>query len=660
MWELFDHFQHSPELTALHDTLRQATAEAAELARVGLAAQAAGVLEHRLPDAENQCGPCSTETLALRAEIAVHLAGANRHRDAADGVGRLVADAESVYGPIHYATLELRRRQAHYLSGGGDKSGASTAVEQLLPLLRQRFSTVNQAATWRPHWADFSQVPPVPDLPDREGPHALVPEADVEAEWADPLGLTAVELGASGTYDGLPDDHFLAQGYVPISVAEGLSADAPSQLYARIDLIGQLNNAGAIDGAIDALADLIPELDWQRYTSDAFADINAVKKNVMSKLDTATLPDPYDTYPAALAERMVHEIPRLTGTHGGGNPALVAERIDLIAALGRHQRSATAQGVFEGLVPDLAQVYGRSHPITLTARHEHARGLYLCCGADGVAISRAAAALEDVLPDLVVAHGYPAAPVLEVLAQHADLTARDSRWNEAIDAYTALVPDLVQTHGPGDYRTGQAREALAECLHSAGRTGEGINVLLKLLPELQQDIWWYSRTADRLVHFMSQIYGPDHRLVLTTRIDVVRTLRSIGGDRGTKLARRAAHQLRTDLVCALGAEHPLTLEARLLRIQCMDKPKRRASGCVAELKELLPTLCEVNGADHPSVFEAHQTLAEALARAGRIDDAAAEYRQLLADQQRAFGADSAEVIKTLSKLERLRSHRAPG
>jgi Tetratricopeptide repeat len=71
---------------------------------------------------------------------------------------------------------------------------------------------------------------------------------------------------------------------------------------------------------------------------------------------------------------------------------------------------------------------------------------------------------------------------------------------------------------------------------------------------------------------------------------------------------------------------------------------------VAQFQQLLTDQTRVLGADHPATLTTRSNLAHWLGEAGRIEEAVTQFEQLLTDRTRVLGADHPATFTTRNNL----------
>ena len=100
---------------------------------------------------------------------------------------------------------------------------------------------------------------------------------------------------------------------------------------------------------------------------------------------------------------------------------------------------------------------------------------------------------------------------------------------------------------------------------------------------------------------------------------------------------------------SLGPDHPDTLGTRNDMAFWLDRSGRMGEA-VAQFKALLADQSRVLGSDHPDTLRTRGNLAASLGGSGRVVEAVAQFEVLLADQLRVLGADHPDTLTTRSNL----------
>ncbi|MFE1102557.1 GTP-binding protein [Nocardiopsis alba] len=367
--------------------------------------------------------------------------------------------------------------------------------------------------------------------------------------------------------------------------------------------------------------------------------------------------------------------------HQPGNQAPSQQDVvDALALLERFyliQRSCADEGPVGGMVVTAHRVVQRAtrdHPLTRPDRV--------------MAVAAADALMEVWLLSLnttpngkrlrsnyqeLIAHGKQwlwESKVHEVHFLHGNSLCDIEAFDQAIDHWSEIHAMASQVFGPDHRDALLARYNLALSLGEAGLAKRAVNMLDRLIPELNrtsgpEDLTtlgaryylanWRGRagdtagaatTAESLLHDILVNFNKDHRNVLLARLSLI-YWRGQEFDKSkavVDLKELVLHQERV-----LGVEDLYTLGARHTLATWIGE-LGDAVGAATYLECLREDMENALGAEHPSTLSARYSLACWHGESGNSLSAIGELKILLADQERIFGSNHPKSLMTRNEL----------
>ncbi|HEX6177090.1 MAG TPA: tetratricopeptide repeat protein, partial [Thermoanaerobaculia bacterium] len=253
-------------------------------------------------------------------------------------------------------------------------------------------------------------------------------------------------------------------------------------------------------------------------------------------------------------------------------------------------------------IRDHERLYGAEHPLTLTARHNHAEALDR--NADYVAAEKEARAIYRLRERIL---GRDHVDTITSLAFAARMHMRQGRTKEAEPIFRDVLARSRRVLGPDHKVTLMVANELAECVKPLRGNAEALT--------LGRDV--LERRARTL--------GPDHP-------DTVNTMNNLAGAlfvRGETAEAVDMYRRVVDTYTrVLGADHPRTLTARNNLAVTLYGSKRHEETEV-EMRYIAEAQARVRGPEHPNTLTAQNNLARIVLERGRANEALAMYNKLL-------------------------------
>ncbi|MGY0651445.1 protein kinase domain-containing protein [Luteimonas sp. A537] len=154
------------------------------------------------------------------------------------------------------------------------------------------------------------------------------------------------------------------------------------------------------------------------------------------------------------------------------------------------------------------------------------------------------------------------------------------------------------------------------------------------------------RLGEEVIAALERAHGPGHRATLRAKVNRSTALARIGDHEGALALQAEVLDARTRLY---GAGHPDTVFIAINRAGTLLQSGRPEES-LATVAPLAPLAREVLGARHPQAQAALQILGEAQAETGSHAAAATTFARLLADRRESLGGDHHVTIGTAAQL----------
>ena len=233
---------------------------------------------------------------------------------------------------------------------------------------------------------------------------------------------------------------------------------------------------------------------------------------------------------------------------------------------------------------------------------------------------------KKTLAALLVGSSLPETTMLNIRATVAGYVLQHGEAKDALNRYSALLPEFERVFGIHHPKTMMVRYGRACSMAGVGNPEECVVELSGLLED------------------QSAVLGGAHPDSWVTRSKLVELLNRLGRtEESLALCNDGGGVSESDsLVQDL-------LSAGLLRVAALMGDKR-ASAAVDVYRELLSGVEQEFGFDHENVFAARSNLAAALRRDNRLGEAVAEYRLLVQGYERVLGSDHPDTLVMRSYL----------
>ncbi|MFK4064564.1 FxSxx-COOH system tetratricopeptide repeat protein [Streptomyces sp. NPDC029674] len=471
-----------------------------------------------------------------------------------------------------------------------------------------------------------------------------------------------------------------------------LGPDHPDTLNARAQYIGCCASAGRLEEAADTAREVL---------ADAEAVYGPTHRRALAiRIDLAMVLLEQGRAEEA-AELSARALEDTTVTLGAGHPRTLRVRENLartLSALGRWDEACVLQ---EQNVAEFARLYGERHIETVRARGTLAVSCGMC-GRYEEALALRRRALDDMtrlhgtdhadtltarrvlawthgtlhryreqlelseqsLAECVRVYG-PVHPVtLAVRSEYAVALGRMARWRRVRRVESQLYADYRRLLGPGHLYTVNALSRTAYPLRRRQRRIKALGIRKRVLAETERRtgplseetvdarrrlgaayvsvglVWKNVAVQRRLLHDLTEAFGPDHRWTLTQRNWwATSALRYCGRWREALTVLR---ELAADCERLHGPDHPWTLDARL-EAGRLARRTGRGRTAVREFAALAADHERLHGPDHAWTWLARVGHAYALLWALHPYRSAARYDTLLRDAARTFGPRSRQV-----------------
>ena len=210
----------------------------------------------------------------------------------------------------------------------------------------------------------------------------------------------------------------------------------------------------------------------------------------------------------------------------------------------------------------------------------------------------------------------------------AACTGESGDATEALELFTALLPDLVRVFGPEDPATLAARGNIATWTGHTGDAAGALELFIALL-------------RDR-----SRLLAPDHPDIMITRGNVARWAGQ-SGDLAEALKLSTA--LLQDMERVLGPDHPDTLTTRN-NIAFMTGELGDSERALDLFTALLPDRIRVLDPDHPDTLTTRNNIALWTGELGDSERALDLFTALLPDRIRVLGPDHPDTLSTRNNI----------
>jgi hypothetical protein len=284
---------------------------------------------------------------------------------------------------------------------------------------------------------------------------------------------------------------------------------------------------------------------------------------------------------------------------------------------------ADAAAAYEEVLPDLARILGRDHRETLVARSNHARSL-----GEAGRLLEAVAAYDELIPELVSALG-PAHPDT-LIARSVAIAMRGDLGDPvvAVAAFEQLLTERVQCAAEDESGILVTRRILAEWRAIAGDEAGAKADLHELIPKLRS------------------FFGPDHPDTLAARKTMVLSQMMLGQAAGLA---DAIDELSADHIRVFGRENRAWVELRLHLVRLLESEGEEAGAAAVRVK-LLPVLVSILGGEHRETLSARVNIALYRASVGLADSAVASLRKVIPVLTKALGPDDIDTLTTRAAL----------
>lgn len=281
-----------------------------------------------------------------------------------------------------------------------------------------------------------------------------------------------------------------------------------------------------------------------------------------------------------------------------GNPAATSARCDLIRD--RYGDAASLQFA-KGIADDLAEQFGRGHPVVLEARHRYGWEL-------GMAGDPAAAldCMKQLMTPTMQLHGEHDKKTLDLKQGLANWTGHAGDPATAASMYAELITTYARTLGVDDRDVFDCRDSHAHWTAEAGDH----TLALRLQQQLVNDI-------ERAQVPRDDVIGARYRLAYMTT-------QAGNYDQAQQLWR----QVITDAHNAHGRFHTTTLEARRQLAECIGETGD-AVAALRLLHEVVPDIEYLGGPRSRSMMRCRRSLAHSTGHAGDSHSAIREFQALI-------------------------------
>ena len=281
---------------------------------------------------------------------------------------------------------------------------------------------------------------------------------------------------------------------------------------------------------------------------------------------------------------------------------------------------------YEALIPNLKQVLGDTHHLTLSAHQALADYLSL-----DSRDAEATALLEAFIVDLP--DDYQGRRVT------AEVLGSLERFDDQVATLEALIADQSEALGTDHPDVRNCHHRLSDALCAAGRPEDAITTLEVLI-------------ADQ-----SDALGSDHVDLFDSRYQLSEAL--CAADRFDE-AIATLESLITDEQRVRGADDPDVLAARSV-LSFMLRDAGQLDNAIATREALIADEERVFGSESSELLATRSALGRLLGEAGRTDEAVGILKEVLTDQRRVFGPEdpltesTAEALADLQRSVRMQA-----
>ena len=395
------------------------------------------------------------------------------------------------------------------------------------------------------------------------------------------------------------------------------SHEHPDLLIIRLNLASWLREAGRVQGATNALGQILTE------QQDILGPDHPLTMTIRHNLAYCLKASGHIQQATEIFRQILTDRQRVQGPD---HPATLTTRVHLARCMAETGFVQEAVDIFQQVLTDQQRILGADHLDTLHTVVQLARWRWPLSGT-----KETGDALQQVLNARLRILG-PDHP--DSLTTRSDLGAflvEAGYVEEAIDTLQQVLADRQRILGPNHPDTLTTRHNLAYCFHEAGRLQEAINTLHQILADKQP------------------ILGTDHPDTLITSHNLACSLRKAGF---IQEAIDIFQQVLMKQERSLGSDHPHTLTCRANLARCVGEAGR-VQEAIDTLRWVLERKQIIMGANDPSALTTRRTLAIMLDRGGHTREASITLQQVLAEQLKILGAEHPDTQKTLAALKRL-------